>query len=54
MKVRILLTIAAAALITPFVHAGSLPSPTPDTGSTVGVFALGVLVLAALRRKLVK
>ena len=54
MKVRILLTIAAAALLTSIVQANGLPSPTPDSGNTVGACALGLLVLAAVRRKLVK
>lgn len=54
MKNRILLAIVASLILAPFALAGAEPPAAPETGSTLGAFAVAGLALIALRRKLTK
>lgn len=54
MKSRILAVIATAAVAASHLHAGANPPSVPDSGGTIGVLALGLLAVVALRRKLTK
>ena len=40
----------ALTLLTSFAHAAENPTSVPDSGSTVGLLAVGALAAVALRR----
>jgi hypothetical protein len=53
MKIRLLL-LALAAPFASTLHAGLIPQPVPDSGATIGSLVVGLALVVALRRKLVK
>ncbi len=54
MKSRLIAVLAVATLAVTHLQAVQLPPSVPDSGGTVGVLALGLLAVVALRRKLTK